>query len=127
MRTLRDNNLTAFIAPRTDAEYGVAVNLLNELVDEVGDHPEDPRYRLIETLSTLIEAYDDEHHQIPDVGGVGALRFLMDQHGLTQMDLKEELGGQSVVSDVLSGKRELNLHQIRALAKRFSIDPAVFI
>ena len=127
IRTFRDNNLTPFIAPRTGEEYDATTSLLNELIDEIGDNPDDLRYRLIDTLSALIEAYDEEHHQIPDVGGVGVLRFLMDQHGLTQMDLKKELGGQSVVSEVLTGKRELNLQQIRALAKRFSIDPAVFI
>ena len=54
------------------------------------------------------------------------LRFLMDEHGLTQSDLSE-VGSQSVISDILRGKRVLNVRQIRALAKRFQVSPAVFV
>ena len=54
------------------------------------------------------------------------LAFLMEQHGLSEMDIAEDLGGQPNVSNVLSGKRELNLRQIRRLAVRFHISPAVF-
>jgi HTH-type transcriptional regulator/antitoxin HigA len=50
----------------------------------------------------------------------------MDEHGLTQSDLPE-VGSQGVVSEVLSGKRDLNVRQIRALAKRFGVSTAVFI
>ncbi len=119
--------LGLFVAPRTEAEYDRAVELLDQLVDEIGDKPKNPRYRLIETLSALIEGYDKEHHEMPDVSGVDMLRFLMDQHALTQVDLKKELGGQSVVSEILNHKRELNVHQMRALGARFGVDPGVFI
>jgi len=54
------------------------------------------------------------------------LRYLMDEHGLRQSDLSE-IGSQGVVSDVLHGKRQLNARQIRALAKRFGVSPAVFL
>ena len=54
------------------------------------------------------------------------LRFLMEEHGLTQADLLE-VGSQGVVSEILRGKRELNVRQIRALAKRFHVSPAVFV
>ena len=50
----------------------------------------------------------------------------MEEHGLKQADLPE-IGSQGIVSEVLSGKRELNVRQIRALAKRFHVSPAVFI
>ncbi len=45
---------------------------------------------------------------------------------LTQSDLPE-IGSQAVVSEVLNGKRDLNVRQIRALATRFGVSPAVFI
>jgi HTH-type transcriptional regulator/antitoxin HigA len=51
----------------------------------------------------------------------------MEQHDLRQSDLRKEIGSQGVVSEILSGNRELNTRQIRALAKRFSVSPAVFI
>jgi HTH-type transcriptional regulator/antitoxin HigA len=54
------------------------------------------------------------------------LRFLMDQHGLTQSDLPE-IGSQGVVSEILSGKRELNVRQIRALTERFGIGADAFL
>jgi HTH-type transcriptional regulator/antitoxin HigA len=63
---------------------------------------------------------------MPECSGVDVLRFLMEEHGLTQSDLPE-VGSQGVVSDILRGKRELNVRQIRALAKRFHVLPAVFI
>ncbi|MGH7778589.1 MAG: helix-turn-helix domain-containing protein [Candidatus Binataceae bacterium] len=119
--------LGIFIAPRNEAEYDRAVETLNHLVDEIGDHPGNPRYRLIETLSTLVEAYDAEHHALPEADGRELLRWLMDRHGLSQSDLKDDLGGQGVASEVLSGKRDLNARQMKALGARFRIDPGAFI
>jgi len=118
-------SLEPFLAIRTDQEYDKAVERLNALVDEVGDNPKDLRYRLIETLSVLIEAYDKEHHSLPEASGVEVVRFLMEEHGLTQKDLPE-IGTQGVVSEVLSGRRTLNVRQIQALAERFGVKPGAF-
>jgi len=118
-------SLEPFLAIRTEREYDEAVERLNALVDEVGDNPKDPRYRLIETLSVLIEAYDKEHHSLPEASGVDVVRFLMEEHGLTQKDLPE-VGSQGVVSEVLAGYRILNVRQIQALAERFGVGPAAF-
>jgi HTH-type transcriptional regulator / antitoxin HigA len=115
-----------FLAIHTEHEYDKAVEHLNALVDEIGDNRKDPRYRLIETLSVLIKAYDREHHSLPEVSGVEVIRFLMEQHGLSQSDLPE-IGSQGVVSEILSGRRALNVRQIRALAARFGVDPGAFL
>ena len=80
----------------------------------------------MDTLGTLIHAYEEEHHPIPECSGVDILRFLMDEHALTQSDLPE-IGSQGVVSEIVRGKRALNVRQIRALAKRFHVSPGVFI
>ena len=126
-RTIKDPKLLGpFIAPRNEDEYDTAVEVLNELVDEIGDHPEDPRYRLIETLSALVEVYDAEHHRLPDVSGIDVLRFLIEQHDLNQADLPE-VGTQSVVSEVLSGRRQLNVRQIQELAARFGVNAGAFL
>jgi HTH-type transcriptional regulator / antitoxin HigA len=111
---------------RNEQEYERAVERLNRLLDEVGTDEQHPLYTLLDTLGTLIYAYEEEHHPIPECSGVDVLRFLMDEHGLTQSDLPE-IGSQGVVSEVLRGKRELNIRQIRALARRFQVSPAVFI
>jgi HTH-type transcriptional regulator/antitoxin HigA len=125
-RTLRNpENFAPLLAIRNAREYDAAVAQLNDLVDEVGDNQKDPRYRFIDTLSVLIQAYDEEHHKIPDASGVDVLKFLMEQHGLSQGDLPE-VGSQGVVSEILRGKRELNVRQIRALARRFHLPAGAF-
>lgn len=82
-------------------------------------------YELLDTLGALIYAYEEEHAPLPESSGVDVLQYLMEEHGLTQSDLPE-VGSQGVVSEILHGKRTLNVRQIRALAERFSVSPAVF-
>lgn len=74
----------------------------------------------------LVEAYDEKHYPMPDASGAEVLRFLMEQHGLTQSDLPE-VGSQGVVSEILNGRRELNIRQVRARAARFGVDPGAFL
>ncbi len=111
---------------RNEREYDAAVVRLNGLLDEVGTDQNHPLYGLLDTLGTLLHAYEEKHHPMPESNGVAMLRFFMEEHGLTQSDLPD-VGSQGVVSEILNGKRELNLRQIRALAKRFGVSPAVFI
>jgi HTH-type transcriptional regulator/antitoxin HigA len=111
---------------RNEREYDRAVKLLNDLLDEIGANERHPLYSFMDTLGTLIEAYEEEHHPVPVSGGAEMLRYFMEEHGLSQSQLPE-IGSQGVVSEVLNGKRELNIRQVRALAKRFHVSPAVFI
>ena len=118
--------LSPLLSIRNEHEYDCAVERLNHLLDEVGTDEQHPLYTLLDTLGTLLHAYEEQHHPMPECSGVDVLRFLMEEHGLSQSDLPE-VGSQGVVSDILRGKRELNVRQIRALAKRFQVSPAVFI
>ena len=118
--------ISPLLSLRNEQEYDRAVERLNRRLDEVGTDEQHPLYTLLDTLGTLIHAYEEEHHPIPECSGVDVLCFLMDEHGLTQSDVPE-IGSQGVVSEVLRGKRELNIRQIRALARRFQVSPAVFI
>jgi HTH-type transcriptional regulator/antitoxin HigA len=122
----RPEELGLFLVPRNEREYDAAVEKLGELMDEIGDNPKDHRYRLIETLAALIEAYDREHYPDQEVSGIDMLRFVMEQHKLTQRDLPE-IGSRLAVSEVLRGKRQLNATQLLALAKRFGVSPAAFL
>ena len=81
---------------------------------------------LAELLTVLVEKYEEEHHQIASASPVEVLRELMEANDLRQKDLTRELGTESVVSEVLNGKRELNKDHIEKLSKRFHISPAVF-
>jgi len=111
---------------RNEREYDLAVERLNELLDEVGGNEKHPLYGLLDTLGTLIHAYEEEHDPIPDSSGVDVLCCLLEEHGLKQSDLPE-IGSQGVVSEILNGKRDLNIRQMRELAKRFHVSPAVFL
>ena len=118
--------ISPLLSIRGEHDYDLAVERLNKLLDEVGTDERHPLYTLLDTLGTIVHAYEEEHHPMPECRGGGILQFLMEEHGLTQSDLPE-VGSQGVVSEVLSGKRELNVRQVRALAKRFHVSPAVFI
>ncbi len=111
---------------RNEREYDAAVNRLNGLLDEIGTNERHPLYGLLDTLGTLIHAYEEKHYPMPDVSGAEMLRYFMEEHELRQSDLSE-IGSQGVVSEILNGTRELNVRQIRALAKRFHVSPAVFV
>ncbi len=119
-------NIAPLLIIRNEREYNAAVKRLNELLDEIGDNEKHPLYSLLDTLGTLVYAYEEEHYPIPDVTGVEVLRFLMDEHGLTQSDLPE-VGSQGVVSEILNNKRELNVRQVRLLAQKFKVSSAVFV
>jgi HTH-type transcriptional regulator/antitoxin HigA len=80
----------------------------------------------IELLTLLIERYESERSPIPDSDPVDVLRFLLESNGLSQRDISAELGSESTVSLVLSGKRQLNRDHIARLSRRFHVSPAVF-
>jgi HTH-type transcriptional regulator/antitoxin HigA len=119
-------NIAPLLIIRNDREYDAAVKRMNELLDEIGTNEKHPLYSLLDTLGTLIQVYEEEHFPMPESSGIDVLRFFIEEHGLTQSDLPE-VGSQGVVSEVLNGKRELNVRQIRALAGRFKVSPAAFV
>jgi HTH-type transcriptional regulator / antitoxin HigA len=119
-------NISPLLTIRNEKEYNAAVNRLNELLDEIGTNEKHPLYTLLDTLGTLVHAYEEERYQIPEASGTDVLRFLMEEHGLTQSNLPE-VGSQGVVSEILNGKRELNVRQIRVLAEKFKVSAAVFV
>jgi len=91
---------------RTEQEYEAAVASMNRLLDVGAADEVHPLADLVATLGELIGDYDAVHYSASSVAPREVLRALMDQHGLTQSELAQELGSQGVVSEVLSGKRE---------------------
>jgi HTH-type transcriptional regulator/antitoxin HigA len=80
----------------------------------------------VELLTLLIEQYESQRYPVPDANPADVLRYLLDCNGLTQRDLAEELGSESTVSLVLSGKRPLTRNHIARLSERFHVSPAAF-
>lgn len=115
------------IAPIQDeAHYQRMTAMLEALLDETTGDENHPAMGLVDIVGDLIEDFESEHHPLPDVTGVQALKFLIEQHGIKQCDL-HEIGSQGVVSEILAGKRELNIRQVRALSERFGVSPATFV
>ena len=120
------NIQSVFSVPHNEKDYNNLVNLLDRLIDEVGNNESHPLSSLMETIGSLIEAYESQKY--PDIEGdpINALKTLMEEHGLKQSDLPE-IGSQGVVSEIISGKRQLNVRQLKLLGARFKISPVVFV
>jgi len=112
---------TPIASERQHADY---LSVLDKLGSKENPTREEEKYA--EVLMTLIEAYEEEHHSVPDASPVEVLRALMDANDLRQKDLATIFGSESIVSEVLSKKRGLNKTHIEKLSKRFHISPAVF-
>ncbi len=111
---------------RSEADYDQAVNALNALLDAGAADESHPVAPLAATLGELIADYDVEQYPAEPVAASDILMNLMQAHNLKQGDLPE-IGSQGVVSEIVRGQRQLNLRQIRALAKRFSVPAALFL
>ncbi len=120
------SQVSALLKIRTEREYDLALQRLNSLIDEVGTDERHPLYSLLDTLGAVVHAREEQHCSMPSLEGADPLRLLMEEHELTQSDFPE-VGSQGVISEILSGKRELNIRQIRALSRRFGVSPSVFI
>lgn len=120
---------------RSKRQHQLACKALERIMTYIHDFPhylskeEKAQLRQYnDALGVLIEDYERHHfsHIGKNIRGVEILKYLMREHGLQQVDLRAELGGQSVVSEILSGKRHFNISQVQALSKRFAVSPTVF-
>lgn len=112
---------TPITSARQHEEY---LSVLDKLASKENPTKEEEKYA--EVLMTLIEAYEEEHHSIPDASPLEVLRALMDANDLRQKDLVPIFGSESIVSEILNKKRGLNKSHIEKLSKRFRISPAAF-
>ena len=113
-------------APANRGDYDRLVQAMDQILSLVGEDEDHPLAVLASRMGDLIEAYDDAHRPMPQVTGAAALRYIMDERGLGQGDLPD-VGPQSVVSEILSGKRRINIRQARALSARFAFPAEMFL
>ena len=93
---------------------------------KLGQNERHPLYELLDALSAVIYAYEEQRDPIPECTGRDMLQFFLDEHELVASALPE-LGSEQTVQEIIHGKRELTVPQIRVLAERFHVSPAVFI
>ena len=120
------NDALGLAAPiRDPAHYGALLAFADEAFERFGDDDTHPVFGLVSMVADRIREYETQHHPWRDLPAHALLRELMAEHGILQGALPE-VGTQSVVSEVLSGKRALNLRQVKALAERFGVPMEVF-
>lgn len=111
---------------RDEVHYEALLAFVEECFDRFGEQDGHPIFALVALVADHIRAYEDRVHPWPDTTTPASmLAYMMEAHRLKQSDLPE-VGSQSVVSEVLSGKRALNLRQVKALATRFKVPMEVF-
>jgi len=101
-----------------------------EVIDALAGHElSDDQELYLDTLSTLLEAYENEHHAIQTRGlsPLEALKFLMQEHGMIAADLGKLLGERTLGSKILRGERKIGLKYAKTLAKKFAVDVSLFI
>lgn len=116
------NDALGLEAPiRDEAHYAELLAFVEECFERFGDNQSHPIFGLVSLVADRIREYEDRIHPWPDSATPSSLlAYLMEEHGLKQTDLPE-VGPQSVVSEILSGKRAPNLRQVKALAIRFHV------
>jgi len=110
-------------------EYLQALELMDELIEEY-----DLYKPLIEVLSISIARWEDEADEFAEFNaaveslddGIATLKTLMDQYQLKADDLKDVIGGKSLVSMILTGSRKLTKEHIQGIADKYQVSPALF-
>jgi len=109
---------------KTEDDYEATVAEIEKLWDSQPDSPESDR---LDILATLVEAYECKHYPIDPPDPVEAIKFRMEQMGLTDKDLEQYIGGRGRVNKILSRKLPLSLDMIRKLHKNLGIPAEVLL
>ena len=113
--------------------YEDALNMVEHLMESVGDDDAPTENLLISLLHQAIQDFEDKNEELVAFekesmevsSDIAVLRVLLDQYHLTLSDLPE-IGHKSLVSKILSGDRALTKTHIKKLSQRFNIDPSLF-
>ncbi|MBW6508779.1 MAG: transcriptional regulator [Desulfuromonadales bacterium] len=119
---------------KNEEDYKFAIDLIEHLMTKAEDREGEPLLRMIDMVADAIDKYESNLESMSSFiqevenldPGVSTLRVLINQHKLSYSDLKEEIGSKSLVSQILSGSKNLTRAHIANLTKRFSISPELF-
>ena len=109
---------------KTEEENEKYIGILEEM-ERRPNLNEDER-EFAELLTVLIEKFEDAHYELRPSTPLEVIAELMDANDLRQKDLADVFGTESIVSEVLNGKRELNKNHIKKLSVRFNVSPELF-
>jgi len=109
---------------KTEKDYNSAIGRIEELWGAKKDTQEGDE---LDLLVTLVESYEMKHYPIASPDPIDAIKFRMEQMGMTKADMVQYLGSQSRVSEILNRKRSLTLSMIKSLYKGLKISPEVLL
>ena len=111
---------------KTEDQYNKALARVYELM-QTGVKEDSSESDELEVLSILVKEYEIDHYPIPSPNPLEAIKFRLDQMGLSEKELGEILGYRSRKSEILSGKRKLSLAMIRKLNEVLHIPAEILI
>lgn len=109
---------------KTEIDYNSTLERVNKLFDAKPNTEESDE---LDILVTLIEKYEQINYPIPEPDPIEAIKFAMEQKGLTDADLGIILNSRSRVSEIFKRKRALTITQIRILTKELQIPVSILI
>ncbi|CAN7465098.1 helix-turn-helix domain-containing protein [Rhizobium sp. LjRoot254] len=111
---------------QSEAEYQAALKAVRPYFDmePAEDTPEAAHF---DALVLLIEQYESKHYEIPRAAPVDVLKSIMTANNYSRADLIEIVGSKSRAADLLNGRREINLDQIRKISKAWGIPAGALV
>ncbi len=109
---------------KTENDYRSALKRLEEIFDAKLNTSESDE---LEVLGLMVDDYEQRHYPIEAPDPIEAIKIRMEEMHLKQVDLIEEIGGKSRVSEILNRKRKLTVDMIRKLATRLNLSPNILI
>ena len=109
---------------RTEADYDAALEEVAALWGAASGTPKGDR---LDVLATLVDAYEAKHHAMDPPDPIEAIKFRMEQQGLTRKDLEDIMGTRTRIAEVLNRKRSLSIGMIRRLHDRLGISADILI
>jgi HTH-type transcriptional regulator/antitoxin HigA len=109
---------------KSEADYRDALKRLEIIFDAAIGTPESDE---ADVLGLMIDEYEKKHYPIDAPDPIEAIKIRMEEMQLKQVDLVDEIGGKSRVSEVLNRKRKLTVDMIRNLTRRLNLSPGLLI
>ncbi|MGB5635713.1 MAG: transcriptional regulator [Waterburya sp.] len=109
---------------KTESDYQNALQEIEKLFDAKPDSPELDR---LDILTTLVEAYEQQHYPVDAPDAISAILYYLEARGLSHQDLAASIGDTEQVTAILNRQQPLNLDAIRRLNQDFGIPAEVLI
>jgi HTH-type transcriptional regulator/antitoxin HigA len=103
---------------KSERDHQRMLRSIDQLMNARRNTPEGDQ---LDVMTTLVEAWEQRHHSIDAPDPIEAIRFAMEQRGLTRRDLEPLIGSRARVAEVLNHRRTLTLPMIRRLHQRLGI------